>query len=227
MNNLTGIYIIFNTITEKFYIGSAVNYRTRFNEHKRKLRKNIHVNKKLQNAWNKYGEINFQFYLAEPVKNRENLLEREQWWLDLYKPKYNIALSATAPMLGKKHTKKSIRKIKEYLKTAPKGKDHPNYGKTWSNKRKKEFSKKKKSMCLKHSEKTKKRMSNTNKKLKRYKDLIPAIEKFKKQIIDSNGKLFKSLTETAKHHKISIQTVCDILKGRHSKTRKKVSFKYV
>ena len=63
-------------------------------------------------------------------------------------------------------------------------------------------------------------------KLDRYKDLLPAIEKNKKKVIDSNGNVFNSMLECSRFHNVSIQTVCDILKGRHFKTRKGISFKY-
>lgn len=225
--NLKVIYFIQNHETGKFYIGSTVNFKHRFNEHKRKLNINTHANIKLQNAWNKYSQSSFTFSIIEYVDKIEDLLIREQYFMDLLKPEYNIALSATAPMQGRKHSKETIKKIKKYLNSIPKGKNHFNYGRTWTNKQKKEFSKSRKEMELKHSDKTKRKMSKTSKKLNRYKDLIPAIERSKKPILDSNNKKFKSMTDAAKYHKVSVQTVCDILKGRHSKTRKGISFKYV
>jgi len=79
----------------------------------------------------------------------------------------------------------------------------------------------------KRSEETKKKMSETNKRLNRYLTLLPCIEKKKKKIKDNLGNVFASLTECAIFHNISTQTVCDILKGRHFKTRKGVVFQYV
>ena len=40
---MIGIYLIKNTITEKIYIGSAVNIQKRFLEHKYALRKKCHL----------------------------------------------------------------------------------------------------------------------------------------------------------------------------------------
>lgn len=78
----SGIYKILNTITGKFYIGSASNIQFRWNYHKSYLRLGTHYNKHLQSAWNKYWEVNFQFIILEKVE-KEKLIEREQFWLDL------------------------------------------------------------------------------------------------------------------------------------------------
>lgn len=59
------VYRILNTINNKNYIGITVNYEERWQQHKRALRKNKHVNLKLQHAWNKYGEQSFIFEILE------------------------------------------------------------------------------------------------------------------------------------------------------------------
>jgi hypothetical protein len=43
----SGIYYIYNIVTNQYYIGSSRDL------HKRHLVRNIHVNKKLQHSWNK------------------------------------------------------------------------------------------------------------------------------------------------------------------------------
>ena len=106
----SGIYRIRNLENNWSYIGSAVNFQIRWRNHKNNLLGNRHENSHLQNAWNKYGPENFIFEEIEkwPI---ENLLEREQYWLDLYKPFYkkncyNIGLFASAPtrgLFGKDH----------------------------------------------------------------------------------------------------------------------------
>lgn len=63
-------------------------------------------------------------------------------------------------------------------------------------------------------------------KNQQHKYLTSHIQQCQRQIVDSNGKIFDSLVKCSKFHKISVQTVCDILKGRHSKTRKGISFEY-
>src|SRR6185503_19285195 len=106
MFDYSGIYKIINLINEKFYIGSAVNIRKRWNCHKYQLRKNKHPNSHLQNAWNKYGELNFKLELIEFIENKNELLFREQFYIDTLKPPYNLAPNAKS-MLGFKHNEAS------------------------------------------------------------------------------------------------------------------------
>lgn len=48
------IYAILNTINDKVYVGSAVNLRLRWNNHRSQLNLNKHDCQHLQSAWNKY-----------------------------------------------------------------------------------------------------------------------------------------------------------------------------
>lgn len=114
----SGIYKILNLVNNKFYIGSALNINSRFNIHKCLLRKNKHHSRHLQSAWNKYGETNFEFKILEYCE-KDNLLKREQFWLDETKCYdrefgYNCNPNAESP-LGLKHSeysnlKNSIRR---------------------------------------------------------------------------------------------------------------------
>lgn len=85
----SGIYQICNRINGKIYIGSAVNIKKRWHLHLHRLRNNIHHNSHLQNAWNKYGEENFEFEVIE-YWEPEFLVSFEQWWINMLKPEYNI-----------------------------------------------------------------------------------------------------------------------------------------
>ena len=84
----SGIYKITNEINGKFYIGSSSNIDYRWEiEHKGSLNRNQHCNPKLQHAWNFYGENKFTITILEEVEpKKELLLEREQYYLDLWKP---------------------------------------------------------------------------------------------------------------------------------------------
>ena len=65
---------------------------TRLWDHVYKLKKNIHYNQHLQNAWNKYGADVFEFYILEKVEDVNDLTAREQYWidkLDAYNDGYN------------------------------------------------------------------------------------------------------------------------------------------
>ncbi len=85
------IYCIENTFNGKYYIGSAVNYSKRINNHKSDLRCNRHPNRKLQNSYNKHGLEWFRFFILEEVDDSNSLIEREQYYIDNLKPEYNLA----------------------------------------------------------------------------------------------------------------------------------------
>lgn len=109
----TGIYRILNLINGKSYIGSAsISFKKRWTQHVQ-LFANKNNQKYLQNAWNKYGINNFMFEIVEVVNGDiKNILEREQFYIDNTKEKYNISPTAGSP----KGTKLSVgtkRKISE------------------------------------------------------------------------------------------------------------------
>lgn len=109
----TGIYLIKNNINGKVYVGSSVNIKKRFAEHKRILKLNEHHSNKLQNAWNKYGELAFSFYIIQHSL-KEDLLIVEQYWIDFFDSSnlgYNCSKSAGSPMSNRKHTKESKVKM--------------------------------------------------------------------------------------------------------------------
>ena len=62
---ICGIYCIENKINRKKYIGQSVDIYDRWYQHKYELSNNRHHNNHLQNAWNKYGCENFDFYILE------------------------------------------------------------------------------------------------------------------------------------------------------------------
>ena len=113
-NKNCGIYKITNTVTGKFYIGSAVNIKIRWANHRSRLGANKHGNRHLQNSWNKHGEDSFTFEVLECCE-KERLIEREQFYIDNEKPAYNISPTA-GNSLGVKHTDETKRKISEAMK---------------------------------------------------------------------------------------------------------------
>lgn len=98
---MSGIYIIRNILNNKIYIGSSVNINRRWNVHKRSLLNNIHHSHVLQRAYNKYGIDNFSYEIIEYIDDVNKLIEREQIWLDFFKPEYNICITAGSN-LGRK-----------------------------------------------------------------------------------------------------------------------------
>ncbi len=85
----SGIYAITNIQTQEQYIGSSYDIFLHLNQHKAALRRGIHHAKRLQKAWDKYGEAAFQFELLEEVTDHRVLESLEQQYLDAKQPIYN------------------------------------------------------------------------------------------------------------------------------------------
>lgn len=128
----TGIYCIVNKQNGKKYIGSTLSFNIRWRDHKALLNKNKHHSTYLQNSWNKYKEDNFEFRILEYV-TAELLIQREQWWMDLfgsYEKEYGYNISPTAgSCLGCKRT--DLTKLK--LSINKLGKHNPMYGRSGIN----------------------------------------------------------------------------------------------
>lgn len=213
------IYIIRNKVNGNYYLGSTKDFIKRKSKHLKDLVKNKHHSIVLQRAFNKYGLDNFEIQIFQ-FCHPEEKITLENYYLKLYSPVYNIAKDALAPMEGRKHSEETRLKFKN--RKILKGKDHPFYGKKPSPETKEKQRLKK--LGSKRSEQTKKKMSETAKRL----NSISRVDRtlHYKKIIDSTGIIHESLTKCAEYWNISRATVCDILKGRHFKTRKGISFRY-
>ena len=97
-----GCYKIVNKITGEFYIGSSSNISNRFKKHKLALDNNRHINKHLQNSYNKHGKDSFDFEIIIKTEDKD-LLIFEQYYIDTLKPSYNKAPVAGST-LGIKHS---------------------------------------------------------------------------------------------------------------------------
>lgn len=124
----SGVYIIKNLITSKFYIGSAVDMRRRLNYHRWTLKRGDCCNIHLQRAWDKYGENSFSFEKFLSCK-REDLIFFEQLTIDASitrygrKNVYNSSLTAGST-LGKFHSEETKKKIGLKSKGRWTGKHH-------------------------------------------------------------------------------------------------------
>jgi group I intron endonuclease len=90
-----GIYKIENLVDGKIYVGSSIELIKRKSKHFYLLRKGIHDNIHLQNAYNKFGENSFVFTILEYCVV-ENLIDRENYHIFTYKSNegnygYNLA----------------------------------------------------------------------------------------------------------------------------------------
>lgn len=154
------IYKIRNVVNNKFYVGSTVDSRKRFWEHRKDLRSGRHTAIALQRAWDKYGEDCFKFEIIEQLNSKEGLYPTEQKWLDEHFGKdycYNCSPNADTPMRNATPEMRAhqAQKTKEWLERdghprqgmthapesielmvannrAPKGENHYRYGKTVS-----------------------------------------------------------------------------------------------
>jgi group I intron endonuclease len=90
--NVSSVYCILNKQNEKRYVGSTTNFSHRKSDHLHRLRKGIHYSLDLQRDYNVMGEDSFTLFKLEDVRtfDKAELLAREQYWIDKYKPEYNI-----------------------------------------------------------------------------------------------------------------------------------------
>jgi group I intron endonuclease len=123
--NKSGIYCIRNQINKKLYIGSTKNsFAIRKNKHLYLLRKSVHYNEHLQNAWNYYKEKNFSFEILFICSPQE--CERyEGEFIKLYSSNkrefgYNVANVSSYRfdynMSNDHNNEKSIRKKEKAIK---------------------------------------------------------------------------------------------------------------
>lgn len=104
----SGIYKILNKINGKFYIGSALNLKYRWRDHKVFLKNKNHPNIHLQRSSIKHNLENFEFIILEYVE-ASKLIEREQFWINSLNPEYNI-LKIAGSLLGFKHSEETKNK---------------------------------------------------------------------------------------------------------------------
>jgi group I intron endonuclease len=235
----SGIYKITNKVTNKFYIGSAVDIKSRWSGHKRRLKANTHDNKHLQSAWNKDGIQNFLFEIVE-ICEREILIPTEQKYLDEYKCwdreiGYNIAKIA-GNTTGCFHTEESKTLIKKNNKageeqTRKKMRDfwsNPENRKYQSKKRKEYLSRKENREKLKNSL-TDYYKNNPEKKLFAEKNPSYGLKfrnKHVERIDPSTGEIkeYESIRDTAKDGFMST-TVGKVCRGQ-LKTHRGYYWKY-
>jgi group I intron endonuclease len=130
--NKSGIYCWTNIITGSFYIGSSANLTKRLGNYfsprylKRELLRNNSI---ISKSLLKYGYANFSLDIIEYCE-LDLLIIREQYYIDLLKPEYNI-LKVANSRLGLKHSPETLLKFKDRklssealknLKNAMKGK---------------------------------------------------------------------------------------------------------
>jgi group I intron endonuclease len=131
------IYRITCTTNGKFYVGSTINKKQRWNRHRRELRAGTHPNKNMLASWQKYGEASFVFEVLEELADTGLLFAAEQRYLDQHAGKeycFNWAKHADAPMRGRSgaDTPNYGRPVgpetRALLRAANSGESNPNWG---------------------------------------------------------------------------------------------------
>lgn len=144
--NKAGIYRWVNKVNGNTYIGSSVNLARRFRVYYDFSFLSVRIansKSRIYSAILKHGYSNFQLEILEYC-TKENAISREQYYIDLYKPEYNLNSTAGSRLgsiyseesrlkmsnsaKGRKHTEQS----KNLLSLANKGINNPNFGKTHS-----------------------------------------------------------------------------------------------
>ena len=109
----SGIYRWTNLISGKTYIGSSSNLAKRFSGYFSTIfltRESLKTKSLIYSALLKYGHSNFKLDILEYCDPKE-LLVREQYYLNLYSPEYNI-LKTAGSNLGFKHSDETLLKFK-------------------------------------------------------------------------------------------------------------------
>ena len=108
---VSGIYKLI--LNNKIYIGSAINLYSRINLHKFQLLKNKHHNILVQRKFNKIKTLSYE--ITETC-NKQELIKREQHYIDVLKPELNLDKKAGS-RLGSKLSKESIIKRNNTIKS--------------------------------------------------------------------------------------------------------------
>ncbi len=89
--NCQGIYAIKSLTSQKLYIGSSIDIKNRILQHVNLLNRGegVHHSKYLQYAWNKHKQSDFVAIIIEKVLVQEDLVVREQFWIDNFDSYHN------------------------------------------------------------------------------------------------------------------------------------------
>ena len=193
------IYKITNKLNGKFYVGKTMkSLSTRFYKHcydavKRNSRCYFHK------AIRKYGKENFVIEELEVCKN--DLGNREIFWISSLNPEYNQTLGGDGGMLGYSHTQDTKKLLSLKRKGKFVGEENPFYNQTHTKEQKEKWSKMRKgqpSPCgfagKSHKEESKSKTSQTLKN-------NPNIKRTKVFQYDIEGNFlreFQSISDAAK-----------------------------
>lgn len=197
IHNKSGIYCWYCKPSGNMYVGSGKNLRERVGDYYQPayIRDREHL--PIIRAINKYGIDKFSLMILE-LCNEQDLISREQFWIDFINPTYNI-LSVAASWLGNKHTEEARNKISTIMKN----KEH-----TLETKLKISLNRQKENNPFynrTHTVETKKKISASHST--RLKDPNPGVQVFVFSLENQLLYTFKSIRETARYFKADTRTI--------------------
>lgn len=110
------VYRWVNKTNGKTYIGSSVDLTTRLYKYY-SLRQLNYSKTTIHYALLKYGFSNFKLEILEYCEQGVNPVNREQYYIDLLKPEYNI-LNQAGSLLGFKHSEETLSYFREHRKVS-------------------------------------------------------------------------------------------------------------
>jgi group I intron endonuclease len=115
VDTVIGIYKITCLYTNKVYVGSSCNIHIRWKQHQQDLIAKKHINRYLQYSYDNYGDFTYEILEVLTDITRQELLVREQYYIDLHRSMhrkygYNIVPAVKAKSNGKvKGTKAKVK----------------------------------------------------------------------------------------------------------------------
>lgn len=84
---MEGIYVIYNKMANKYYVGQGKDVYSRWRHHLYCMKNGTHHNHEIQEDYNRYGKDSFSFSLLEECTNRD---EREIYWIEEYSKSHKM-----------------------------------------------------------------------------------------------------------------------------------------
>jgi len=89
-----GVFLIRNNLSDRMFVGAALDLHGRINRYKFQLQHGSHPSKSLQSDWNELGSKNFAFEIVDELKPpndpafdaRAELVVLENLWLEKLQP---------------------------------------------------------------------------------------------------------------------------------------------
>lgn len=139
----SGVYALICKVNNKFYVGSSINLTNRLLDYMQPAYLAQLVKRPILKALRKYGANNWIFIVLETCQ-ASVVLEREQYWLDLLEPEYNLSPSAgsTLGIVLSEETKAKISAARKgqiaseetrlFMSETRRGSNNPMFGKILS-----------------------------------------------------------------------------------------------